>query len=207
MDEDITDVASDVAAHASEGGPRDRLLEAAAKLFYKQGYHATGINQLIAEASIARASFYHHFPSKQDLGVAYLRNVHASWIGSLDRHLAQYSTARARLLGLFDFLEDWKAEEGFRGCAFINSVAEMPSSESAMQAVARQHYDAFRRRVRQVAVEFLSGDAAEGEGEALADAIVLLFQGAIVSSQTYEAFWPIKKARAAAERLVATRPT
>jgi len=56
----------------TSSSPRDRILQVASDLFYRQGYHATGINQIIREAAVAKASFYDHFSSKEALAVAYL---------------------------------------------------------------------------------------------------------------------------------------
>lgn len=58
---------------------RTRILNAAARLFYEQGYHITGINQVITEADVAKASFYHHLASKEDLCIAYLNQRHQDW--------------------------------------------------------------------------------------------------------------------------------
>src|SRR6185437_5228472 len=89
-----------------ESAVKDRILDTASRLFYDQGYHVTGINQIIEEAGIARASLYNHFPSKTDLLLAYLDRTHAEWFGELERYLAPVPTAREKLLALFDFRID-----------------------------------------------------------------------------------------------------
>jgi AcrR family transcriptional regulator len=183
-------------------GARDRLLETASRLFYEQGYLATGINQLIEEAGIAKASFYHHFPSKEDLGTAFLTESHRRWCGMLNAHLDGYDDPRSRLLGVFDFLRVWKESTGYRGCVFLNMVAEIPSPESPLRSAAIVHYDRLRTLVGQLVEAFADSYRPELNGEERArmrDGLLLLFQGAIVSSQTYGAPWPITQARIAAE--------
>lgn len=189
----------------STSGPRERLLEAAARLFYQQGYHATGVNQLIDEADVAKASFYDHFASKEALAETYLAEGHKRWRAMLDAHLARYDDPRERLLGLFGFLKARKEKTGYRGCAFLNTVAEVPSPQSPLRAQAARHYDAFRQIVRRLVDDYASSErpdlSPEGRDE-LAEGVVLLFQGALVSSQNYVEPWPIEAARTAAERLI-----
>lgn len=187
-------------------GPRERLLEAASRLFYQQGYHATGVNQLIDEADVAKASFYDHFDSKEALAETYLAEGRRRWREMLDAHLARYDDPRERLVGLFDFLKERKEKTGYRGCAFLNTVAEVPSPESPLREQAARHYDAFRQIVRRLVDDYASSDRpdlSEDDRNELAEGVVLLFQGALVSSQNYTAPWPIEAARTAAERLLA----
>lgn len=186
-----------------EKSPRERLLDAASRLFYAQGYHSTGVNQLIDEAGVAKASFYQYFPSKEDLGAAYLKQEHDAWVRSMDEHLARYASRRERLLGLFDFLRERKESGGFRGCAFINAVVENPSFDAPMRRIARRHYDVVRERVGKLVDDLDAEPRTRAmSNDTLAEAIVLLFQGAIVSSQTYEEMWPIVDARNAAAQLL-----
>lgn len=187
-------------------GPRERLLEAASRLFFRQGYHTTGVNQLIDEADVAKASFYDHFDSKEDLGKTYLAKSHERWRVGLNAHLARYDDPRERLLGLFDFLKARKQKTGYRGCAFLNVVAEIPSPESPLRAQAVRHYDAFRAIVGRLVEAYASAERpalSQEDRDDLAEGVVLLFQGALVSSQNYMEPWPIDAARTVAERLLA----
>jgi AcrR family transcriptional regulator len=86
---------------------RETILETADRLFYHQGYHATGINQIIDEAATAKASFYQYFPSKEALGKEYLHKRHQEWLGDLKRFVEPVPAAREKLLGVFVFLEQW----------------------------------------------------------------------------------------------------
>lgn len=186
-------------------GARDRLLAAASHLFYEEGYLATGINRLIEEAGVAKASFYQHFASKEELCSVYLAVSHERLIQSLERELNRHDEPRDRVLAVFDFLERLKEESRYRGCPFLNIMAEISSADSPLRAQALRHYDVLRAIVRQVVEAFAKADRpdlAESETVQLGESLVLLFEGALVSSQNYAASWPIETARTAAERLI-----
>src|SRR3954469_7077118 len=94
---------------------RRRVLDAAGRLFYAEGIHAVGIDRVIAEAAVAKATFYHHFPSKDDLVCAYLQEqrdlVRQATVPDGDTHVE-------RILSVFDALGEFTCGPGFRGCAF-----------------------------------------------------------------------------------------
>ena len=102
---------------------RDRILATALRLFYRDGIRATGIDRIIAESGVAKMSFYRHFPSKADLVRAFLAARHDYWMGwftaAVERRLAAEGFA-----AIAGALGEWFVEEDFRGCAFINTVAE-----------------------------------------------------------------------------------
>jgi AcrR family transcriptional regulator len=119
--------------------PRDRLLETASRLFYAEGIHAIGVDRLLAEASVTRATFYRHFPSKQDLIVAYIQARDAEY-------RAQFAAAAARMpdpVGLVHAfvvaISETVCGQGFRGCPFINAAAEFPDPEDAVHQAVQAH--------------------------------------------------------------------
>src|ERR1700743_2291882 len=101
-----------------ETGVKERILDTASRLFYDQGYHVTGINQIIDEAEIARASLYNHFPSKTDLLLAYLDRTHAEWFEELDHFMASIQDPKEKLLALFDFRIMRQKKLKYKGCHF-----------------------------------------------------------------------------------------
>lgn len=111
---------------------RTRVLECAYRLFYRHGLRATGIDRIIAESGVAKASFYRHFPTKQALVEACLELRHVRWMGWLESRLSGAQDGRTWLAMLPDALDDWFRAPGFRGCAFINGHAEAGSEASAM---------------------------------------------------------------------------
>jgi AcrR family transcriptional regulator len=185
--------------HDVPSNPGSRILDAASRLFYKQGYHATGINQVIANAGAAKASFYHHYGSKEDLCIAYLTKRHEQWFSWLQREVEQHECPKDRLLSLFTFLEKWLPDSEFRGCAFLNIASEFPASDSKIRAVAADHKSALRSYISSL----VSAVKLSGFGDELisqTDGIYLLFEGAIISSQIHRSTAFIRVAREMIER-------
>jgi AcrR family transcriptional regulator len=108
----------------SQPAARDRILATAARLFMRDGYRATGIDKIIAESGVAKMSLYRHFKSKNDLIAAFLEELNEEWmrdfVDKVELHFAQH----AQLSALADALGDCFSQQDFRGCAFINVVAE-----------------------------------------------------------------------------------
>lgn len=83
---------------------RSRIIDTSLHLFYEQGYQATRINQIISESRVAKATFYHHFSSKEHLCVAYLQARHIIWMEWLTRSVESHESVESRILGVFGFL-------------------------------------------------------------------------------------------------------
>ncbi|MPS49282.1 TetR/AcrR family transcriptional regulator [Methylobacillus sp.] len=119
---------------------RERLLEAACKLFYRNGVHATSVEDILDEAMVARQSLYLHFQSKDGLVAEFLKLRDQRWLRSLQAFVdAQAQSPRQSLLALFDFLQSWFEEPGFHGCAFINISAEFSDPGHNFRLIAAQH--------------------------------------------------------------------
>jgi AcrR family transcriptional regulator len=108
---------------------RTRLLNTATQIFYANGIHSVGVDRIIAEAKVTRATFYRHFPGKEDLILAYLREVH-----EMDRHRAEAAIAGNpaavdALMAIAGSITDGIRSPGFRGCAFLNAAAEYPGTD------------------------------------------------------------------------------
>lgn len=136
---------------------RDRLLQAAAELFYAEGVAATGIDAITARAGVAKMSLYNNFSSKAELLVAYLEKRCVEWHALLQARLSAAATPKDRVLAVFDSYVDHAAmayEWGFRGCGLLNAAAELAVDDPARTIVAaqkeevqqlfRQHLDALR---------------------------------------------------------------
>lgn len=119
---------------------RQRILITAHDLFYRDGIRATGIDRVIAESGVTKVTFYRHFPSKNDLILAYLEHRHRLLIDWLDEALARHRgrSAAARLRAVY---REWFESEGYRGCAFINAVVEMAGVRPEVAEIARRHKD------------------------------------------------------------------
>ncbi|WP_039908028.1 TetR/AcrR family transcriptional regulator [Micromonospora lupini] len=108
---------------------RARLLATATRIFYSEGIHSVGIDRIIAEAKVTRATFYRHFPSKDDLILAYLREVHKMERDAFDAAIADNSSPVDPLLAIAGSIAQNIQSPGFRGCAFLNAAAEYPATQ------------------------------------------------------------------------------
>ncbi|WP_440709975.1 TetR/AcrR family transcriptional regulator [Herbiconiux sp. YIM B11900] len=148
---------------------RERLLGVASDLFYREGIHRVGMDRLLAEAGVTRATMYRHFSGKEALVAAYLEREDA---------LARAGFA-ARHPESADELIEWVADDVAgthpRGCPFINAAAEYPDPDSAVRRIVRGHRAWFRETVTRVLEKTPVPDAT-----AAADALVLLRDAALV---------------------------
>ena len=159
------------------GSARERLLAAADKLFYEEGVNTVGIDRVIEAAGVAKATLYSSFGSKEGLIVAYLRaRLERRQRRTMD-YLAKARTPRERILAPFDVLDSFIREPGFNGCAFMNANAEAQPGG----AVERAAHES-RTWTRSLFTD-LARDVGAPEPEALAHQLVLLYDGALVSSR------------------------
>jgi AcrR family transcriptional regulator len=156
---------------------RDRLLAAADELFYAEGVHIVGIDRIIERAGVAKASLYSTFGSKEELVRAYLERQHLLRRDRLLTGLERFSTPRDRLLGVFDVLAAVAGTPGFRGCAFYNASAESTPGGPIEEVSA-----ANRAWTRGLFAE-LARDAGVADPAALADQLVVLYDGASVGGR------------------------
>lgn len=173
---------------------RDRMVETASRLFYKQGYNATGINQLIEEAGVAKASLYQHFASKEDLLIAYLTKTSNEWFVDLTAHVAPFDTPKTKILAAFDLLLTFSETVSFRGCHFQNIISEVSLESETVRAVIRTH----KSRMRQFFTDLL----AKTDQAAQADVITVLFEGSLITGQMQQDVWPVLAARDLIEKLL-----
>ncbi|WLR93186.1 TetR/AcrR family transcriptional regulator [Shinella zoogloeoides] len=159
---------------------RERLLKAAAELFYRDGVGATGIDTITAHAGVAKMSLYNNFSSKSDLVKAYLDARLQEWHGLYRGRLAEAMTPRERLLAVFDSYVDhadlaygW----GFRGCGLLNAAAELPVGDAGRATVALQKEEAeqlFRECLRD-----MKPDAGAAAIDETAEHLSFVLEGAM----------------------------
>lgn len=127
---------------AAVPSPRDRILTSAHDLFYCDGIRATGIDGVIAASGVAKATFYRHFPSKDDLILAFLDHRHARWMAWFTDALRRHGGGGVHGIdALVPALAEWFGAAGYRGCAFINSVTELGAALPEVMAISRRHKD------------------------------------------------------------------
>ncbi len=146
-------------ATATTGSPggaraRERLLDTAYELFSRRGIRDVGIDEVIARAGVAKATLYRHFPSKDDLVLAFLERREQRWtLGWVEAEAARRgSTPEEQLLAIFDAFDEWFRREDFEACAFINVLLEMGPEHPAGEA-SIAHLENIRSVVRRLAEE------------------------------------------------------
>ena len=158
---------------------RDELIEAAMRVFYRNGFHNTGLDLILSESGISRMTLYNHFKSKDELIVAALRRRDEVFRNSMMKWVEEASTdPRERVLAVFDWHGRWFAEEGFSGCMFINATAEYGDSGSPMRRVSAEHKLEIVRYLRGLCEAMGATDPGE-----LAERLNLVLEGSIVNAQ------------------------
>jgi len=170
-------VRPDVQSLESEPGPRRRLLDVADKLFYEEGVHVVGIDRLIEEAGVAKASLYSHFGNKDGLVRAYLEEHFEAHREHVAQVLARYDSPRDRLLGLFADMQDSLVGTAFRGCRFVSASAEARPDESI--AALTEEYRTWLRKL----FTGLAKSAGASDPKRLGRQLTLLYDGAAVAAR------------------------
>jgi AcrR family transcriptional regulator len=182
---------------ADRPAPRERLLNAADELFYEEGICTVGVDRVLRQADVARASLYTTFGSKDELVRAYLQGRSEGWQATVADVLpVRWDNPRDRILGIFELLTEWFATPGYNGCPFINASAEAGSA-GAVEEVRDRH----RAWVRELFAGLLR-EAGVRDADALSAQLVLLYDGSMVGAQLDHSAAPGDAARAAAAALV-----
>jgi len=169
---------------------RQTIVETASHLFYTNGYNLTGINEIIREAGVAKATLYNHFKSKDEICLAYLRFKHATFMESIEAFLKDRS-GKDKVLGVFDFLEQFFLDKDFNGCWCINTVSELPKGEEPVRAEIQAQKKEFISWLESL----LSDSGYASESEILANRVYLLYEGAVAESHLHQEPWPIGEAK------------
>jgi AcrR family transcriptional regulator len=170
---------------------KNRILETASGLFANQGYNSTGINQIIAEASVAKASFYQHFKSKEDLCVAFLDARHTYWFNELQNFTKNKEDIKSKVISSFDFLIYMNQKENFRGCSFLNILSEIPNDNVKILRPIQQHKKDLRAFFNSII-----------EDEIVSDHIYLLFESSIMESKMFRSNELIEKSKIIINNLI-----
>lgn len=122
---------------------RSRLLKTAIRVFYAEGIHAVGVDRIVAEAQVTRATFYRHFPSKESLVVAYLNEADLAIRGQADAAVAAGAPPADAIRTISASIAQGIRSPGFRGCAFLNAVAEYPDRDHPVHQAVLAHREWF----------------------------------------------------------------
>ncbi len=178
--------------------PERSVLDAADRLFYERGIAAVSMSEIRDSADVSMRRLYMLYPSKRVLVAAWLSDRHLRWMTwfteAVDRHVWHGTDA---VLATFDALEEWVSSPEYRGCAFINSIAESAEIDDSHRAIISDH-----KRELIAYVAGLVEAAHPGSPPWLPDAMGVLIDGAIVQSAIFNTTTPLVAARAAATSLI-----
>ena len=178
---------------------REHLIDIALQLFNRHGYHATGVDRIMAETGIAKTTLYRHFESKEELIVAALAKADEMARDELRAFVEKSSDdPRERLLATFGQLDLWLKDCEFRGCPFVAAAGEFGDASTAVFQQVRLH-----KRLYLAYFEELVRAARLPDPKRVAAQIVMLHEGAIAFAQVLGADGAADIARNAAERLIA----
>lgn len=158
---------------------RDDLIDAAMHVFYKHGFHASSLDDILKEGGISRMTLYNHFKSKDELILAAMRRRDEIFRNKLMMFVeSKAKTPRDRIAAVFDFHEDWFTGNEFCGCMFINAAAEFSAAESAPRRLAADHKQEIVRYLR----ELCDQDGIKDPHD-VAEQLNILLEGAIVAAR------------------------
>jgi len=177
---------------------RDELVQKALRAFYQHGFHATGMDTLVAETGISKTSMYKHFRTKEELILAALRLRDENFRHWLYRRMeALGETPRQQLLAMFDALEEWFGETGYKGCMFIKASSEYQEASHPIHQQSAEHKRLLEQHITELATRAEFADPA-----VLARQLLLLKEGAIITAHLGHTENPARDARAVAEQLL-----
>lgn len=180
-------------------GKRQRILETAYALFKRAGFHATGIDRIIAEANVAKMTMYRHFPSKDGLIVAVLEYRARRFDAQLDRLAEKAATPQRKIATIFDWYGRWFQRPDFHGCLFAHALAEFADRGHPVFKAAAEQKNGLKRRLRRILAETMPGKRADSTSAAL----VILLEGATLMAQMGQGDAAMRAARKAAAGIIA----
>ncbi|MCG8208452.1 TetR/AcrR family transcriptional regulator [Tenacibaculum finnmarkense] len=154
--------------------PKERVMEVSSKLFREQGFNSTGVNQIIKEANVAKASFYDHFKSKDLLAIEYLNNRHILWFKGLKKHINEYKTSKEKILKSFEYLKLMNKKENFGGCVFLNMMSELKHENKESYEIIKNH---------KIDLQNFFNEITKDEDKSFV--IYMLFESCLMESQVF----------------------
>jgi AcrR family transcriptional regulator len=178
---------------------RQHVVETAYALFKRTGFHATGIDRIIAEAEVAKMTMYRHFPSKDELIVEVLDYRARRFENQLDRLAQEGITPEQKIGKIFDWHGRWFRSPDFHGCLFAHALAEFGDPRHPVFKAAARQKNGLKRRMQSILEEVMP----RGRAGSVAAALLMLIEGATLLAQMGQADTAIRDARKAALDIIA----
>jgi AcrR family transcriptional regulator len=167
---------------ARRSGARERLLATAGRLFYREGIRAVGVERILAEAPSTRATFYRHFPSKEDLVLAYLHGVDAHTRSAVAAAVEGAGSPADALRAVGAVVTDDLADPAFRGCAFLKAAAEYPDPADPVRRLVLDHRAWYVATLTGLFAEVFGDSPRRGRPEDAARHFAMMRDGAMTGA-------------------------
>jgi AcrR family transcriptional regulator len=178
----------------------DKILDTAERLFYIQGYHNTGINQVIGEADVAKASLYKHFESKEDLMLAYLQRLHQHWFERLQSAINTIEDKKEKLLVVLDHQGERQQVREYGGCPFVRGSNEAGLSDPRILTEIQQVKERFKTFIGTLVTN--SGHKQLLTDEELTEVIFLMTEGGVSAGSVFKHGADLQAAKKIIQKLI-----
>jgi len=187
-----------------EKSAKERIIDTAFDLFYRQGYFQTGINQIIDEAGVAKATFYNNFKSKEELCTEYLRTRDKIEINLIKNMVRNIKDPYEKYITITSSMIEHMKNSNFRGCAFNNMAIEVTEPDNPIRKEVVHHNDSFRSILTDVVEELRDSDKKYSgiNVNKVVNTYFLVSEGALLASQIYHDTWPLEHAVEAIKGLI-----
>jgi AcrR family transcriptional regulator len=179
---------------------RERILQTADRLFYRDGYRAVGVDTIVAESGVAKMTLYRHFPSKDDLIAVYLGRTDQQLLAWMDGLIEPHTDPRQALEAVFEGVAKLASSPECTGCAFVGAAGEFPEPDHPGHRAAIEHKRAVVDRFRELAQRAGARDA-----NALAEELLLIMDGAWSAARVFGPGSHGRRAAAAAKALISSQ--
>lgn len=183
---------------------RQNIVETAYRLFKRDGFHATGIDKIIAEAAVAKMTMYRHFPSKDGLIVEVLDWRAERFDHALGRLAEADMTPQEKIVAIFDWHERWFDSQDFHGCLFQHALAEFGEPTHVVHAAVLRQKRGLQRRLQAILARAMPADKARARQVAMT--LFMLIEGATLLAQMGQGKAAIDTARRMAIGLLTAKP-
>ena len=174
-------------------GKRQQIIETAYRLFKKEGFHATGIDRIIAEADVAKMTMYRHFPNKDGLIIAVLEYRMRRFEQQLDELEALTASPEKKIAQIFDWYNNWFQDADFHGCLFQHALAEFGNSDNPIFKAATAQKNKLKNRMYRILKTLMPPSPAKN----IAATLLLLIEGATLLAQMGQGRTAIREAKRA----------
>ncbi len=180
---------------------KNRIIETASFLFYKNGYNSTGINEIISESGIAKATLYNHFKSKEDICLSYLQFKNTTFLNDIELYCKSKKKGQQQIFAIFDFLQLFFKDKDFNGCWCIKTVAEIPNDNEIIRNEIQTQKTSFIQLISKLVSNNLEKIKVD-EISSISRQIYLLYESAVGESHLHQVDWPIKEAKKICSQII-----